>query len=347
MEIDSPGGDATFIRRTLIVISLVALAFLLWQLRDILLMIFGAVVVGTMFRALADQIRRVVPLPPALALAVAVLLLLGIIVGAGFLFGSQIVSQAETLRNSIPAAWQSLQSRLAGMGINLPVKNVLGGATGGMMDNAARFVMSFGGGLTDGLLIIVGGIFLAGQPSFYEAGAIKLVPASRRPLLKLSFEDSGRALRLWLKAQLVAMVLIGVLTGVGLWLIGVPSALALGLIAGLLEFVPFAGPIISGVGGTMLALAIDPKLALWTLLLYVGIQNIEGYAVQPLIQQWAVELPGFILLFALLAAGALFGPLGVLFAAPLTVVGYVMVKRLYVQEALDTPTPIPGEDKPA
>jgi predicted PurR-regulated permease PerM len=175
---------------------------------------------------------------------------------------------------------------------------------------------------------------------------VKLVPEAKRDLTREALTDSGKALRLWLKAQLVAMVLIGLLTGIGLWILGVPSALALGIIAGLLEFVPFVGPIIAAIPAVLIALAIDPQLALWTVLLYVLIQNIEGYAVQPIIQSWAVEVPGAVLLFALLASGALFGPLGVIFAAPLTVVVYVLVKRLYVREALDTPTPIPGEDQP-
>jgi predicted PurR-regulated permease PerM len=142
------------------------------------------------------------------------------------------------------------------------------------------------------------------------------------------------------------MALIGTLTGLGLWLLGVPSALALGLLAGLLEFVPYVGPIIAAIPAILIAVAIDPQLGLWTVLLYAVIQQVEGYAVQPLLQSWAVEVPGAVLLFALLACGGLFGALGVVFAAPLTVVAYVLIKRLYVREALDTPTPIPGEEKP-
>ncbi|WP_221766417.1 AI-2E family transporter [Sphingomonas ginkgonis] len=339
-------SDASFIRRTLIVIGLLALTFLVWQLRDILLMIFGAVVIAALFRSLADTIRRFVPVGGSAALVISVLLVLGIVIGAGFLFGAQVVSQAETLRAAIPQAWQAVQSRLSHYGIEVPLQNLTGGgATGGVMSKVTSFLMSLSGGFTDTLLIVVGGIFLANQPRFYQEGALKLIPEGKRRIAQQSFEDSGRALRLWLKAQLIAMLLIGLLTTLGLWLLGVPSFLALGLLAGLLEFIPFAGPILSAIPGILLSFAISPELALWTLLLYVGIQNIEGYAIQPMIQQWAVELPGFILLFSLLAAGALFGPMGIVFAAPLTVVIYVMVKRLYVQEALDTPTPIPGEGK--
>ena len=139
------------------------------------------------------------------------------------------------------------------------------------------------------------------------------------------------------------MVVVGLLTGIGLWALGMPSALTLGLMAGVLEFIPFAGPILSAVPAVLLALAVSPDLALWVLLLYFAVQQFEGYVLTPLVQQYAVDLPGVVLLFSLLAFGALFGTLGVILAAPLTVVTYVLIKRLYVIETLHTPTPIPGE----
>lgn len=346
METRAGLSEAQFIRRTLIVIALVALALFLWMLRDVLLMIFGAVVVATLFRALTVQYQRL-KVPQGLALTLSVLTVFAIVGGAMALFGQQLVAQTENLTQTLPKAWQSLQQRIAGWGLPIDLSQLQpSGATSGLAASAGRFVMSLGGGLADALLIIVGGIFIAASPRFYSVGLVKLVPEAKRDLTSDALNDSGKALRLWLKAQLVAMVLIGLLTGFGLWILGVPSALALGLIAGLLEFVPYVGPIIAAVPAVLIALAIDPQLALWTALLYVLIQNIEGYAVQPIIQSWAVEVPGAVLLFALLACGALFGPLGVIFAAPLTVVVYVLVKRLYVREALDTHTPIPGEDQP-
>ncbi len=342
-----PGlSEAQFIRRTLIVIALVALAFFLWMLRDVLLMVFGAVVVATLFRSLAVQYQRL-RVPQGLALTLSVLTVFAIVGGAMALFGQQLLAQTEGLAQALPKAWQSFQERIAAWGLPIsPSQLQPSGLSSGLAASAGRFVMSLGGGLADALLIIVGGIFIAASPRFYSTGLLKMVPEAKRQLTGDALADSGKALRLWLKAQLVAMVLIGLLTGVGLWILGVPSALALGLIAGLLEFVPYVGPIVAAVPAVLIALAIDPQLALWTVLLYVLIQNIEGYAVQPIIQSWAVEVPGAVLLFALLACGGLFGPLGVIFAAPLTVVVYVLVKRLYVREALDTHTPIPGEDQP-
>jgi len=121
------------------------------------------------------------------------------------------------------------------------------------------------------------------------------------------------------------------------------EAFALGLIAGLLDFVPLIGPIVAAVPTLLLALSISPTTALWTGGLYLVVQQIEGNILSPLVQQRAVDLPPALLLFALLGFGSLFGAPGVILAAPLTVVVYVMVKRLYVREALGTPTNVPGE----
>lgn len=346
MEQRSGLSEVQFIRRVLIIIGLVALALFLWTLRQVLLMVFGAVVVASLFLALAEQFRKL-KIPPGLALALSVLSIFAVVGGVFALFGSQLTTQAENLSQAIPAAWQALQARLESAGLPVDLNDLqISGAGESLAARAGQFAVSLGGGVATALLVIIGGIFIAASPRFYTIGVIKLVPGTKRSLMFDALGDSGKALRLWLKAQLLAMVLIGLLTGIGLWALGVPSALALGLLAGFLEFIPYAGPIIAAIPAVLIALAIDPQLALWTVLLYVLIQQVEGNLVQPLIQSWAVEIPAAVLLFALLACGILFGGLGVVFAAPLTVVVYVLVKRLYVREALDTPTPIPGEDQP-
>ena len=134
------------------------------------------------------------------------------------------------------------------------------------------------------------------------------------------------------------------LTWLGLMIIGVPSALTLGLLAALLEFVPFIGPIVAAVPAILLGFAAGPDKAIWVAFLFVAIQQFEGNVLEPMVQQRAVDLPPALLLFALVAGGLVFGVAGILLAAPLTVVLYVLVKKLYVQEALGTPTPLPGGD---
>lgn len=339
-----------FVRRVLIILALTSLFFLAWQLRTLLLMLFGAVVVATVFRALADRLCKLTGWRNSVGTALSIIFILGILVGLIALFGTHVVQQVQSLRETLPAAWHAVEARMGDLGFGEQVKRWAASirAPGGSSFSAfGRTILSIGSGIADVVVVLVAGIFLATQPRFYLAGAVKLIPSGRRPLALEAITESERALRLWLRGQLIAMIVVGLLTGFGLWLLGMPSAFTLGLLAGLLEFIPFAGPILSMVPAVLLALAVSPDLALWVVLLYFAIQQFEGYLLTPLVQQYAVDLPGVVLLFALIAFGALFGTLGVILAAPLTVVAYVLVKRLYVIETLHTRTPIPGTDESA
>lgn len=339
-------GDGAFIRRCLIVIAIGGLVFLLWQMRTLLLLLFGALLVSVIFRSIADPIRHFTKLPEKLSVAFSVLLVIGGIAAASWMFGSEVSSQMRMLTDTVPEAWNAIQNRMSESPLGERVRDMLQEATpsgSGVIAGMSQFVLSLGAAVADTLVVIVGGIYLAAQPRLYRAGILKLVPANRRTLAGETITSSERALRLWLKGQLISMVVVGLMVGAGLWFLDVPSGLALALLAMLLEFIPLVGPIIAAIPAILIAFAYDPQLALWVLGLYVVVQQIEGNILQPMVQQYAVDLPAVILLFALLGFGTLFGALGILLAAPLTVVIYVMVKRLYVREALNTPTTVPGE----
>ena len=344
----TPESEHIFVRRALIVLGLAALFFLVWQLRILFLMLFGAVVIASIFRAVADTICRFTRLPGAVATGLAILLVLGTLGGLVALFGAHVGQQVATLRETLPAAWRALEQRIGDIGLSDQLDRLVASITtpgGSNLSGFGRTLLSIGSGIADLLVVIFAGIYLATQPNFYRIGAIKLVPPARRKVAAEAMLESERALRLWLKGQAIAMLVVGFTTGIGLWALGMPSALVLGLIAGLLEFIPFAGPIIAAVPALLLALAVSPELALWVALLYLAVQQLEGNLLTPLVQQYAVDLPGAVLLFSLIGFGMLFGTLGVILAAPLAVVTMVLVKRLYVIETLDTPTPIPGESK--
>jgi predicted PurR-regulated permease PerM len=334
-----------YIERLVITIAVLGFALLLWRLRGLIILVFGAVLIAVILHIVAAPIRERLRVPHGLSLLAAVLIFLGLFGGAFWLFGAQVAAQASQLAELVPPAWNAALAQFDAWGIGDFVRDGVAQieAGTGMIGNLGSLAMSVGAGITDAVLILAGGVYLAAQPGLYRHGVLLLFPRSARPLAGDALDDSGRALRLWLMGQLVSMALVGLLTGIGLWLLGVPSALALALIAAMLEFIPYVGPIASAVPALLVALAVSPELALWTALLYLLIQQAEGNLIQPIVQQHAVDLPPALLLFALVANGALFGIIGILFAAPLTVVLYVLVKRLYVREALSTPTPLPGE----
>lgn len=344
----STKSEGTFVGRALIVIALAAAALLLWQLRSVLALVFGALLIATIIRAIADPLHRHLRLPERLAVLAAVLAVVGLIAGTVWLIGAQVEAQGHALSDTLPAAAAIVDQRFAALGLGKPVSawiarthsggGLVGSDLAGFLSSATLSIGSF-------LIVFFGGIFLAIQPRLYETGAAKMIPEKRRALVVTAMEESQRALRLWLKGQLYAMVLIGLMTWIGLLLIGVPSALVLGLISGVLEFIPYAGAITSAIPAILVALVQGPHQAFLVAVLYIVVHHVEAYVIQPLIQQYAVEIPAVITLFCLLAFGLLFGFVGILLAAPMAVVSYVLVKRLYVIEALDTPTPIPGDDK--
>lgn len=187
------------------------------------------------------------------------------------------------------------------------------------------------------LLVVIVGIYLAAQPGFYVEGMLKLFPAGERARLRDVAHEVGRTLRWWLIGQLVPMLAIGTFVGLGLWLIGVPLWLPLGILAALLNFIPNFGPIIAAVPAVLLALAADPVKGAWVIVLCVAAQNLEGYLITPLVQRRTVAMPPALTILSQVLLGLLLGPLGLVLAAPMTAAALVVIKMLYVQDTLGTP----------
>jgi predicted PurR-regulated permease PerM len=339
--------DADFIRRVLIIIALGALVALVWRLADVLLLAFGAVVVAVILRALADLIAHHIPSTRRWSLAIAVILILIVLALVLFLFGRQMRAQIAQLAAVLPPA---IEYVLGEFGVDTrklaeELPNMLGsGLPREIIGRAAAFGLTFLGALADSLVVLVAGVFLAADPDLYKRGLVKLFPPSQHGRAEGALDASGTALGLWLKGQLLAMAIVGVMTGTALWLIGLPSPIALGLIAAIGEFIPFLGPILAALPALVIAGSQSTEMLLWTAGAFVVIQQIESNLITPIIQREAVSLPPALALLSVLAFGVVFGPLGLILAVPLTVVAYVLVKKLYVRETLGEATSVPGEE---
>ena len=332
------------------VLIVIAGALILWQLRDILLLAFAAILIAILLRSLGHLIERWTPAGPRLSLIVAGLLILAIIAGFLLVLGGQLRAQLFDLIDRMPQLWQALEERLH---LDLSEAWLAGRIrdavdAGGAMSSLAGIPMMLLEGLGWLLIVLVAGGYMAAEPRLYQRGFLKLFPEGlREEADETLFETVEGALRLWLLGQLVSMTLVGSLTTLGLWLLGVPSALGLGFIAGVLEFIPYLGPFLSAAPAVAIALGQDTGLALWVIGLYLLVQQAEGLIITPLVQARAVDLPPALTIFAILVFGALFGPLGVLLATPLTVLCMVLVKKLWMREALKEEVTIPGEPDPA
>jgi predicted PurR-regulated permease PerM len=337
------GELVRYVQKLLVTLAFGALAVVAWRWSHVLLLAFGAVLAAVLFRAIADPIRDRTPLDAGGSLALAVVVVIGVVLATLWFAGAQVWSQFDVLREVLPRAWAAVQARLAEFeaGRRLLAELQAAGQEpgvvarfGGILGRLGRATTLAVGALADLLLVVVAGLYLAAAPARYRDGALGLLPASARGAVAETFEETARALRRWLLGTGAAMVAMGVMVAVGTALLGLPSPLALGLLAGLAEFVPILGAVLSAVPGLLVALAIGPQAALSTLVLYVGLHQVEGQLVIPLVQGRAVSLPPALIVFALLAFGLLFGPLGVMFATPLTVVLSVFVRKLYVERML-------------
>lgn len=319
------------------VIAIIGVAWLLVLLIDVLLLIFAALVLAVVFSAMADGLHDRVGIRRSLALGLSVAAVIALFVAIFWLFGAQLIDQFDTIRTRIPPAIDQLQQGLQRIGLGEPARRLLavGNADiGRYLGQASGYVMSAGNALANLVLVLVGAIFIAGDPGLYRRGLLLLIPGRGEDTVATALTDAARGLRGWIGGQALSSAFVAVLTGGGLMLIGVPAAGGLGLLAGLLDFIPLIGPIIAAVPAVLLAFTDSPASAAWTVALFLLIQQLQGNILLPMIQERAVNVPAAVLLFAILAAGSLFGMVGVILAAPLTVVVYVMVQRIYVRTLL-------------
>lgn len=349
--------EVRFLRRVLIVAGVVVLVLLLWQVSQALLLLFAAALVAVLLRGLAALIGRFAPrLGDAARLGLAGAAVLLVLALAVLLVGDALRTQVAGLVAALPQALQALEERF---GLPLP-ENLAEAASraaegqdpgqiASAVGSALQTALGFGvvaidilGGL---LLAVVGGVFLASDPGLYRRGAAKLFPASERGRVEDALATSGRALRAWLLGQMVSMAVVGACIGLGAWALGLPAPLALGVFAGLVEFVPVIGPVLGAVPVLLLALGEGGATLLWAFGLVLAVQQFESNMLMPLVQRKMVQIPPAVLLFSVVVFGALFGLLGTLLAGPLTVLAYTLVAKLYVRQTLGEPAEVPGEAK--
>ena len=322
----------TFKRRC-VAFGFVASLFILgWYLADVAVMVFGGIVIAAGLNALTRSLSRRTGLPHAIALSVIVIGLLAGLVLLTSLLGRQVAQQIGELRNTLPQAIEAASRWLqetSPIGMSLTelwdfTKEAVPWAS------VATYASVATGGLLNVALIFILGLYLAASPGFYVEGALKLVPDDLRGRVAAAFAAAGEGLEKWLLGQLLSMLAIGALTMSGLLLLGAPLAIALGVLSGVLAFVPFFGAFVSGCLAVLIAFTDSPDLALYVGILCLGVQQLEGYLITPFIQRWAVALPPVLGLLAVVIFGLLFGVLGVLLATPMMVVLMILVEKLYV-----------------
>lgn len=327
--------------------AMVVLALLLvGRLGDLLLMAFGAVLFALLLHVASEPFQRFTPLPRWAALLLAALLLAGVLGATVWLFGTRIATEFSGVLDHVRAGLDQVRATLGrsefgrfmlqqAQGAHVSLTSVLETAMS-VLVNALKAL----------IVIVISGGYLAADPESYRDGAVRLFPQRRQRWARETLDAIGQSLRFWLLGQLIEMGVIGVLSGCAAFMIGLPSPIALGLIAGVAEFTPYLGPLVAAVPALLVALTRGPSETLWTLAAYLLIHQIEGNLVMPLIQRRMIRTPPAVMLLGIAAMGALAGLIGYIFAAPAVVTACVLVQKAYMRDVLHEATVLPSE-KPA
>ena len=326
--------------RTVANVVIAALAVLLVIfVSEIVLLLFAAILIAVLLRALSELLAKRVGIPQRWAVVIVVMLLALSFSAIGWLIAPSIGEQVSELRSALPTSLQRLQQEMqrfvwlerlvdsAPHPDSIPtqpeVASKVTEATSGTLKALANIVV-----------VLVIALYLAVDPRPYVEGTVRLFPPAQHKRAREVLDAMGHTLRWWLIGKAASMTVVGIAVFIGLTALGVPLAGALALIAALLDFIPNFGPILALIPAALFALLQGPTQVLYVVVLYGAIQTVEGYVLTPLIDRTTVKLPPALTLTAMVVAALLFGWLGLLLAAPAAAALMVLVQMVYVEDIL-------------
>lgn len=317
------------------IITLVAFGlFLFTTLFNLLLLVLAGILMSVYFNGCASLLHRKTKMGQKASLIVSVLINIVLLVLFFWFVGARLSSQITQLSDTLPETLTNAKDWLSSQPMGTKIIEY---STNSLDSNKASsavksFFSSTFGILSDFYIIVLLGLFFTADPGVYRRGLLHLIPPKGKEEAGALWDQISTLLRNWLKGQIFGFFFIAVLSGLGLWALGMPLILTLALLAGLLNFIPNFGPIIALVPATLLALMQGPDTALLVVGLYTAIQIIQSAVTQPLIQKKMISMPPGLLVFGQVGMGILGGFWGVLLATPLVAIVMTIVNRLYVDK---------------
>ena len=366
----TPGWPSRDILRAAAIVAAVYVALkLLWVGHNVFLLGFFGVLLGIVLTAGVDRLERF-RIPRGIGAVLILLLCFGALTGIGLFAAPQISSQMREVRQQLPQSidrlerWiqqrgggvaaivkaaadttgQSGQQQRGRDGGQVDLRKSLNSQLGAAAKNFFSFFSSTVAVLGGVIVMLFIAIFVASDPDMYHRGLMHLFPHSARGRAGEVLSATATTLRRWLLMQMIGMLVIGVVTTIALLLLGIKGAIALGIIAAILEFIPYVGPILSAVPAIGMALLDGPEKAAYVILAYTAIQQLEGVVLQPLLMKEGLELPPVMTILGQALLSLVFGFLGLLLAVPLMASVMVPVKLLYVRDVVGDEVSLPGED---
>ena len=313
-----------------------------WYRLDIILLAFAGSLLAIILHACADWLDRHTPRAITHRLSYA-FIVLGIVLVAcliGYWVIPRAITEITQLSQVIPKAISQVKDYLnqSGWGRHLVqvARNTVSAAgQGNQITTVTRIVE---GTIEGAVVILVIGLYGALYARGYASGLLDLVPDKYRERVAGVSKEVIYTLRWWMIGQLIPMVILGVSTAIGLWLLQVPMALILGLFTGAMIFIPYVGAWLAFIPTVLVALTKGPSTVTYVIVLYLTIHLAEGYALTPLVQKKTVLLPPVMTILSQLFMWKVAGLLGVALATPIAAASLVLVKTLYLHEEVEPST---------
>jgi predicted PurR-regulated permease PerM len=327
------------IKRAAVWIGMAMGAVALWFLAQPLLLILGGLVFAAILDGGTRLLGRVLPIGRGWRLAIVTLAGFAFLIWTFYYAGATIAGQFETLRAVVQAQVERIMSWAESIGLVKQGANELNAIGRQLMGSVGKLTSAVGtalGALSSLAMILVIGIFVAIEPRLYERGVAWMLPIEKRADFYQTSARMGRTLRLLMAGRLLGMAV----EGVGTWLLlmvgGVPMAALLGLLTGLLAFLPNIGAIVSGMLMVLVGFSAGVDTGIWSIVVYIAVQGIDGYLIVPMVAKRSVDLAPALVLGCQLLLGTLFGILGLALADPIVGMVKVLLEEKSQQAADDT-----------
>ena len=321
---------------TILVLLLIGYAF------NVVLLILAGTLVAIFFRGIARWLKQHTPLSHKVSLAVSVISVLSIVIGMGFLMAPSISKQAQELGDSVPKVFESLKEEYGETEWGGELMDNLSNIGNRLFERQGQWAKDIFGALSsvfgvvaDMYVIFFLGIFFLVDPRPYRNAIVSLVPIPRRKKALDVLQTISINLERWLVGKILGMLVIGTLTTIFLWIMGVPLPLVLGIIAGFLNFIPNFGPLIAMAPAILMGFTVSPQMALYVVLLYIGIQALESNFITPFIEKKMVNIPMAGVLIAQLLLGVFSNALGLVLATPVLLLTSILIRELYVEKVIE------------
>lgn len=329
-----------------VLLAVFVVALLIYTV-DVFLLLFLAIILAVYLHAVSNFLQRRLAVPPAVGLTAALALSLGAMVGVVFLIAPAVTGQVQDLIANLPQYLTDLDQSINRLVRSIPVlgRGVTESGSPGLLATSLSEMFGFLRGalvpyLKGGLeliiimvSVVVMAVYLVRNPGVYVEGLVALVPPARRPLTRVILYDLKLTLHAWVVGQIIAMVVLAVLTTLGLWMLDLPYFLAFGMFAGIAAIVPFFGTLFSTLIPALFALGVDGLAkAVAVTALGIGVHLVEANFVAPVVMERKVNLPPVITIAGVLLIGKLFGLAGLIVAVPILAFVMVLIRHILLGE---------------